>query len=88
MIWLKSLEIQGYRGFAEAEIVNFALPNDERGSGLTILVGPNNAGKSSIIEALHAMSSPPFKPAGFTDGKRNKHAGGCVKLRVQNSEIL
>lgn len=86
MIWLKSLEIHGYRGFAEAEIVNFALPNNELGSGLTILVGPNNAGKSTIIEALHAISRPPHIPPSFTEGKRNKCAGGRVKLKVENSE--
>lgn len=86
MIWLKSLEIHGYRGFAEAEIVNFALPNNERGSGLTILVGPNNAGKSTIIEALHAISRPPHTPPSFAEGKRNKRAGDRVRFTVQNSE--
>ncbi len=86
MIWLKNLEIHGYRGFAEAEIVNFALPNNELGSGLTIIVGPNNAGKSTIIEALHAISRPPYTPPSFTEGKRNKRAGDRVRLRVQNSE--
>jgi predicted ATPase len=86
MIWLKSLEIHGYRGFAEAEIINFALPNNKLGSGLTILVGPNNAGKSTIIEALHAISRPPNTPPSFSEGKRNKRAGERVRLRVQNSE--
>ncbi|HEY9744336.1 MAG TPA: AAA family ATPase [Coleofasciculaceae cyanobacterium] len=54
--------------------------------GLTILVGPNNAGKSTIIEALHAISRPPNTPPSFTEGKRNKCASGRVRLRVQNSE--
>ena len=54
---IKSLAIKGFRGFTNKRKMEFAIPDGETvGSGLTILVGPNNSGKSSIIEALHILS--------------------------------
>lgn len=79
---LKSLTIRGYRGFAEAEQVRFAIPNGQCGSGLTIIVGPNNAGKSTVIESLHAIAER-VAPS-FTEGKRNQRAGDRVSLTLGN----
>lgn len=54
---IKNLTIKGFRGFTDSRKIEFAIPDGETaGSGLTILVGPNNSGKSSIIEALHILS--------------------------------
>lgn len=86
MIWLKSLQICGYRGFAKPETINFAIPNGNRGSGLTIIVGPNNSGKSTIMESLHIIARPPTQPPSFTEGKRNERAGGHIKIVVENSD--
>lgn len=49
---LKEIIICGLRGFSAEKKVNFAIPNGEKGSGLTILVGGNNTGKTTIIEAI------------------------------------
>ncbi len=50
---IKSLSVQRYKGFCKKTTVEFATPvNKKKGSGLTILVGPNNAGKTSLLEAL------------------------------------
>lgn len=63
-----------------------AKPDGKRGSGITILVGPNNGGKSTVIEAFAAMSRR--DPKGETEepsipvGKRNLKAGGRVFLRA------
>lgn len=55
---IKKLTIEGLRGFSNKTEINFALPDKTTpGSGLTILVGPNNSGKSTIIEAIHLFSS-------------------------------
>lgn len=55
---IKKLTIKGFRGFSEQKIIDFAMPDGEHdGSGLTILVGPNNSGKSSIIEAIYLLSN-------------------------------
>lgn len=66
---LEKLEILGYRGFKENATLNFAIPNGSPGSGLTILTGPNNSGKSSILECLSVRTG--YQDASFTAGTRN-----------------
>lgn len=77
---LTSLEILGLRGFASKQVLNFALPNGAVGSGLTILVGSNNAGKSTAIEALRAITQR--QSPSFSQGRRNQAAGDRVHIRV------
>ena len=66
---LEKIEITGYRGFNDQVTINFAVPNGQEGSGLTILTGANNSGKSSIIECFKARSG--YDSPSFTVGKRN-----------------
>lgn len=71
--FLKTLSIAGYRGFNEKRVINLAVPKDNReGSGLTIITGANNSGKSTVIEALRARSG--HQAPSFSEGIRNKHA--------------
>lgn len=67
---LKNLTIEGFRGFSKADTIEFALPNGLPGGGITAIVGPNNSGKSTIIEAL--ASRKPTDPPTFNFGVRNK----------------
>ncbi|MCZ0709281.1 AAA family ATPase [Microbacterium paraoxydans] len=48
--------VAGYRGFAEERVLRLAAPTGEPGSGLTVLVGSNNSGKSTFLEALHFLA--------------------------------
>jgi predicted ATP-dependent endonuclease of OLD family len=66
---LTNIEILGFRGFKNRGVLNFAIPNGQSGSGLTILTGPNNAGKSSILECLKARSGN--QSPSFTETSRN-----------------
>jgi predicted ATP-dependent endonuclease of OLD family len=66
---LNRLEILGYRGFKELGSLELAAPNGESGSGLTILTGPNNAGKSCVLECLRARVGG--ETVSFTTGTRN-----------------
>lgn len=77
---IATLEICGLRGFADSQTVRFAVPNGELGSGLTMLIGPNNGGKSTVIEALRALSTDAEQS--FTEGKRNKQAGDRVSIKI------
>lgn len=67
---LTRIEIHGYRGFKTNGVLNFAVPNGGPGSGLTILTGPNNSGKSSVLECLRARTNRDGHVS-FTSGTRN-----------------
>ena len=80
------IRILGLRGFAKSQRLPLAIPNGADGSGLTILVGANNAGKSTAIEALRALNQA--DPPSFTQGRRNKYAGDRVKLVLRRADGL
>jgi predicted ATPase len=77
------LEILGLRGFSIKQSLEFGIPNGNLGSGLTILVGPNNSGKSTITEALNAFTTN--TPPSFPEGKRNIQAGRRIDIRLTNT---
>ena len=79
---IKSLTIKGFRGFSIEQSLQFAQPNNEPGSGLTILVGPNNGGKSTIVESLKVLSSTNL--VSFSEGRRNRQAGDTVSIRIES----
>ena len=83
---LAKLKIVGFRGFGNAGEINFAQPNGTPGSGLTILVGPNNSGKSTIAEALMAVTQRDDMPPTFSEGKRNSSVSGNVRIEITDNE--
>ncbi len=84
---LTLLTINGLRGFASPQTLRFASPNTQLGSGLTILVGANNVGKSTAIEAIRALAQRNQNPS-FTQGRRNQKAGDAVKLSLTSHDGL
>ena len=46
----KELSIEYYSGFYEPNKLDFAIPNGKPGSGLTVIIGENNTGKTSIVD--------------------------------------
>lgn len=81
---LDTIAIVGLRGFAESQKLVAAKPNGAPASGLTVIVGANNAGKSTVIEALRAViqNSAPS----FTQGRRNRAAGDKIEIVVTTAE--
>jgi len=77
---IKKFEIHGLRGFATKQFLELAIPNGGVGSGLTVLVGPNNGGKSTVVEGLRALSL--HSEQSFTVGKRNQKAGDKVNMTI------
>lgn len=75
-----SVEVHGFRGFANTQKLHLAVPDGKPGSGLTTIVGPNNAGKSTITEALRALGHR--DATSFTEGRRNKNANDRVRLAI------
>lgn len=85
---IKSITIQGLRGFGEERTIQFALPNNKLGGGLTILVGANNSGKTTILEAMRSFNSTKDNPPSFSERKRNmKCENGKVHLKLQTTDI-
>ena len=71
---LETLRIEHYKGFFEEETLEFAIPDGKNpGSGLTLIVGPNNAGKTTLLEALLLGESggPLSKGKRFTEFERH-----------------
>ena len=72
----------GFIGFGEKQSLDLAVPDGSQpGSGLTILVGPNGGGKSTLVECFHQLSLA-NRNVTFSEGKRNKHAGGIVEISI------
>lgn len=76
------LSCLGFRGFAEEQSLNLAVPNGKPGSGLTILVGPNGGGKSTLVECFHQITLID-RNVTFSEGKRNKRAGDKVEICIE-----
>lgn len=77
------LKIKGFRGFSEEQVLPIAIPDHiHNGSGLTIVVGANNTGKSTIWESFRALGS---NHVSFTEGKRNKKANNQIFLSIENT---
>ena len=75
-----TLAIKGLRGFADEQRLRLAKPSGDVGSGLTILVGPNSGGKSTVVEAFHAFSK---NDVTFSEGKRNTNSKSLVTIRTE-----
>ena len=78
---VKSLTINGFRGFSKQQTLRLAQPSNQAGTGLTILVGPNNGGKSTIIESFSVIFNR--QAVSFSEGKRNKAAGDRISFSVE-----
>lgn len=93
-MFLQSMEIQGYRGFQQKQEIKFAIPKQDsvtEGSGLTIVTGSNNTGKSSIIECLKAREGGYGNAPSFPNGTRNSlHEEVNIQYNFNNghNEIL
>ena len=48
---LKSIEIHGFKSFANKAVLEFIPPKDEKNS-ITAIVGPNGAGKTTTMKML------------------------------------
>lgn len=52
-MYIQSLKLAYFKGFSTDDTqLDFSIPNGELGSGLNILIGENNSGKSTVFEAI------------------------------------
>ncbi len=52
--FIKYIKIANYKGFAEEQKIDFTYPDNDL-SGLNILVGPNNSGKTTIFNGINKL---------------------------------
>jgi len=82
---IKELSIFGFRGFGLPQTVAFALPDGRTpGSGLTIITGANNSGKTTIVEAISAFNYTGEQTPSFSEGRRNVETAGKVTLKLKD----
>lgn len=72
---LQHIEIDGFRGFR-----NFTLPAL---SGVNVLVGGNNSGKTSLLEAISVLCAP-SEPSGMMDMIRFRDPGSIDESRLHS----
>ncbi|HVB73402.1 MAG TPA: AAA family ATPase, partial [Ktedonobacteraceae bacterium] len=68
-MWLSSIEINNIKSFADSKVIKL----DKR---MNILIGPNNAGKSVIIQALYLLQNPSI--LGSNDIRRGASEGKVI----------
>lgn len=86
----KEISISGFRGFNESKKIELAIPNRSFGSGLTILVGENNSGKTTILESfrLFSVAKQNQNSIDISLEKRNKRKNKIsIKLLTDKGEI-
>jgi hypothetical protein len=82
---IRQLSIVGYRGFSKQQTLALAQPLAKLGSGLTVLVGPNNAGKSSVIEAINYLRAP-GRQVEISEGQKSALTNGRVTIEYATDE--
>lgn len=76
---LIKLSLEYYKGFYEEQSITFAIPEeDKEGSGLTLIVGPNNTGKTTIIESLLLNKDRKFKES-------DRHTNTNPKIVIESN---
>jgi predicted ATPase len=80
------LTLKGYRGFSDTQEIQFAIPTGVEGSGLTFIVGPNNSGKSSVLEAIHALTNQ--TPPRIPENRRNTATDRRIEVALYDNKEL
>jgi energy-coupling factor transporter ATP-binding protein EcfA2 len=77
---IQSVSIEHYRGFFQKRTISFARPNGMLGSGLTVLVGPNNSGKSTVLHALRLVLQPRQVDL------EHRHGENILSISIENDQ--
>ena len=77
-----SIAVSGLRGFREKAVLRLAMSNGQQGGGLTIAVGANNTGKSTVWESFDAVARKLKSDVSFSEGRRNRHSTDGVWIQA------
>jgi energy-coupling factor transporter ATP-binding protein EcfA2 len=76
------ISVSGFRGFRQEAVLQLAMPNGQEGGGLTIAVGANNTGKSTVWESFDAVARKLKSDVSFSEGRRNRHSPDGVRIQA------
>ncbi len=86
-MYLKRLEIQGFKSFANKTILDFLPPKDGRFS-ITAVVGPNGSGKSNVTDAIRwVMGEQSMKSLRGKKGEDVIFSGSETKGQLGAAEV-
>lgn len=83
-----SMHVEGFRGFRTASQLSLAQPNGNPGSGLTVVVGANNTGKSTLWESFDAVARKINNDVSFSEGQRNRAATNGIQITMKCADGL
>lgn len=87
-MFLKRLEITGFKSFANKTTLDFSFPQDEQKKVLTAVVGPNGSGKSNIADAIRwAMGEHSMKSLRGKKAEDIIFAGSGKKARLGSAQV-
>lgn len=80
----RKLEIENLKAFGSKQDLDFAIPGEHNpGSGLTLLVGPNNSGKSTILRSIRNLMS---RDDTFIASENDRRGADEVGLSITGAE--
>lgn len=81
---IKDIKIKNLKCFGNSgEEVSFHFPDGKTlGSGLNILVGKNNSGKSTLFEAVDFLRNSISSTVNISDLKNNKNSGEEIEVEI------
>ena len=78
---IKAVEITGYKCFSRKQVIDLSVPQDGiAGSGLNVLIGENNSGKTAVLSAFTKL----HQNAQFFD--EEKYDGRDIFIKFVHSE--
>lgn len=87
-MFLKRLEITGFKSFANKTALDFSISNDAQKKVLTAIVGPNGSGKSNIADAIRwAMGEHSMKSLRGKKAEDIIFAGSGKKARLGSAQV-
>ncbi len=87
-MYLQSIEINGFKSFAEKTLLEFLPPKDGRHS-ITVVIGPNGSGKSNVADAIRwAMGEQSLKQLRGKKSEDIIFSGSVGKGQMSMASVL